>query len=53
LGLAKNIYEKLGSYTNYQKKSQKIENIIYQKAYELADYINEKSTKFKPFIGKF
>jgi CRISPR-associated endonuclease Cas1 len=51
--IAKNIYEKLGSYTNYQKKSQKIENIIYQKAYELADYINEKSTKFKPFIGKF
>jgi group II intron reverse transcriptase/maturase/CRISPR-associated endonuclease Cas1 len=51
--IAKNIYEKLGSYTNYKKESKKIENIIYQKAYELASYINQNSKSFKPFIGKY
>ena len=51
--IAKNIYEKLGSYTNYKKESRKIENIIYQKAYELSSYINQESKKYKGFIGKF
>jgi len=50
--IAKNIYEKLGSYTTWRKQSIKIENIIQRQAYALRDFILEDKT-YKPFIGKF
>jgi len=51
--IAKNIKEKLGSYTMYKKQSWKIENIIQTQCYKLADFINGKSKKYKGFIGKY
>ena len=50
--IAKNIYEKLGSYTMWRKKSIKIENIIQIQAYNLLKFIEEEK-KYKPFIGKY
>ncbi len=50
--IAKNIKEKLGSYTTWRKESVKIENIIKTQAYNLKDaIINDK--KYKGFIGKY
>ena len=50
--IAKNIYEKLGSYTTWKKQSVKIENIIQIQAYNLVKFIQEDKT-YKPFIGKY
>jgi group II intron reverse transcriptase/maturase/CRISPR-associated endonuclease Cas1 len=50
--IAKNIFERLASYTKYRNKQIKIENIILSQAYLLKDaIINNK--KYKPFIGKY
>lgn len=51
--IAKNIYEKLGSYTMWKKQSIKIENIIQTQCYNLANLINQKDDKYKAFIGKY
>ena len=50
--IAKEIYEKLATYTTYRKKSMKMENIIISQAYELKKAILE-DKKYKPFIGRF
>jgi len=50
--IAKNIKEKLSSYTMWRKESRKVENILQIQCYNLLKAIdNEK--KYKPFIGKF
>lgn len=51
--IAKNIYEKLGSYTMWKKQSTKVENIIQTQCYNLANLINQKDDKYKAFIGKY
>ncbi|SFV51934.1 Retron-type RNA-directed DNA polymerase [hydrothermal vent metagenome] len=51
--IAKNIYEKLGSYTMWKKESHKIENIIQAQCFHLSRVIEGKDAKYKPFIGKF
>ncbi|UCN01258.1 CRISPR-associated endonuclease Cas1 [Sulfurimonas sp. SWIR-19] len=51
--IAKNIKEKLGSYTMWKKESQKVENIIQKQAYQLAAVVSGKEKKYKPFVGKF
>lgn len=50
--IAKNIYEKLGSYINWKKENRKLENIIEIQAYNLSKAINGE-IKYKPFIGKY
>ena len=50
--IAKNIYEKLESYTIWRKKSIKVRNIIQTQAYNLANSIKEDKL-YKPFIGKY
>lgn len=51
--IAKNIKEKLGSYTMWKKESRKVENIIQTQCHNLAKVINEEKRKYKPFIGKY
>ena len=51
--IAKNIKEKLGSYTMWKKESRKIENIIQTQCYNLAKVITKQEKKYKPFIGKY
>ncbi|MBU1994377.1 CRISPR-associated endonuclease Cas1 [bacterium] len=51
--IAKNIKEKLGSYTMYKKESRKLENIIQTQCHNLAKVINAEEAKYKAFIGKF
>jgi CRISPR/Cas system-associated endonuclease Cas1 len=51
--IARNIKEKLGSYTMWKKESRKVENIIQTQAYQLAKVVNGEIKKYKPFIGKF
>ena len=50
--IAKNVLEKLGSYTKHKKASKKIDNIIADQAYMLVRDI-EGLTKYKPFVGKY
>jgi group II intron reverse transcriptase/maturase/CRISPR-associated endonuclease Cas1 len=51
--IAKNIKEKLGSYTMWKKESRKVENIIQTQAFNLAKVVNGETKKYKAFIGKF
>jgi len=51
--LARNIKEKLGSYTMWKKESRKIQNIIQTQAFHLASFVEGNEKKYKPFIGKF
>ena len=51
--IAKNIKEKLGSYTMWKKESVKVENIIQTQCYKLAKSIEDQTIKYKPFIGKY
>jgi len=51
--IAKNIKEKLGSYTMWKKESKKIENIIQTQSFNLAKVINGELSKYKAFIGKY
>lgn len=51
--IAKNIKEKLGSYTMWKKESRKIENIIQTQAFNLAKVVNGENKVYKAFIGKF
>jgi len=51
--IAKNIKEKLGSYTMWKKESKKIENIIQTQCFNLAKVINGELPKYKAFIGKY
>lgn len=51
--IAQNINEKLGSYITHKKQTQMVENIISSQCYALANFVNEKSKTYKPFIGKF
>jgi CRISPR-associated endonuclease Cas1 len=51
--IAKNMKEKLGSYTMWKKESRKIENIIQTQCHNLAKVINDEEIKYKPFVGKF
>jgi group II intron reverse transcriptase/maturase/CRISPR-associated endonuclease Cas1 len=50
--IAKNIFERLATYTKYRNKQMKIENIILSQAYLLKNAILENKT-YKPFIGKY
>jgi len=50
--IAKNIFERLATYTKYRNKQMKTENIILSQAYALKESIL-KSKKYKPFIGKY
>lgn len=51
--IAKNIKEKLGSYTMWKKESTKVENIIQAQCYKLAKTIEDNTNTYKPFIGKY
>jgi group II intron reverse transcriptase/maturase/CRISPR-associated endonuclease Cas1 len=51
--IAKNIKEKLGSYTMWKKESTKVENIIQTQCFKLAKTIEDNTIVYKPFIGKF
>ncbi|MBL0709339.1 MAG: CRISPR-associated endonuclease Cas1 [Sulfurimonas sp.] len=51
--IAKNIKEKLGSYTMWKKESRKIENIIQTQSFNLAKVVNGELPKYKAFIGKY
>lgn len=51
--IAQNINEKLGSYITYKKQVVKVESIIEKQCYALSNFINEKSSSYKSFIGKF
>ena len=51
--IAKNIKEKLGSYTMWKKESKKIDNIIQTQAFNLAKVVKGESKNYKAFIGKF
>ncbi|MBD3797908.1 MAG: CRISPR-associated endonuclease Cas1, partial [Campylobacterales bacterium] len=51
--IAKNIKEKLGSYTMWKKSSTKVENIIQTQCYQLAKVVEGEQKSYKPFIGKF
>lgn len=51
--IAKNIKEKLGSYTMWKKESIKVENIIQTQCYKLSKAIEEQKANYKPFVGKF
>ena len=50
--IAKNIFERLATYTKYRDKQMKIENIILSQAYALKNAIVNNET-YKPFIGKY
>jgi len=50
--VAKNIFERLGSYTSWHKEQHKIENIITHQAYLLAKSVRGEE-KYSAFIGKF
>ena len=51
--IAKNIKEKLGSYTMWKKESKKMENIIQTQSFNLAKVINGELKSYKAFIGKY
>jgi group II intron reverse transcriptase/maturase/CRISPR-associated endonuclease Cas1 len=51
--IAKNIKEKLGSYTMWKKESRKVENIIQTQCFNLAKVVNGEIQTYKAFIGKF
>ena len=51
--IAKNIKEKLGSYTMWKKESRKVENIIQSQSFQLAKVVKGELPKYKAFIGKF
>ena len=51
--IAKNIKEKLGSYTMWKKESKKMENIIQTQSFNLAKVINGERKAYKAFIGKY
>ncbi|MDD3596356.1 CRISPR-associated endonuclease Cas1 [Sulfuricurvum sp.] len=50
--VAKNIFERLGSYTTWRKEQHKIEHIIFHQAYLLARSVRGED-KYAAFIGKF
>jgi group II intron reverse transcriptase/maturase/CRISPR-associated endonuclease Cas1 len=50
--IAKNILERIGSYTRHKKATKKIDNIIADQAYLLSRSIKGLST-YKPFIGRY
>jgi len=51
--IAKNIKEKLGSYTMWKKESKKMENIIQTQSFNLAKVVNGELKSYKAFIGKY
>ena len=51
--IARNIKEKLGSYTMWKKESRKCSNIIQTQCYNLVKAIKGEEKKYKPFIGKY
>jgi CRISPR-associated endonuclease Cas1 len=50
--VAKNLFERLGSYTAWHKEQHKIEHIIFHQAYLLARSVRGEE-KYAAFIGKF
>ena len=50
--IAKNIFERLSTYTKYRNKQMKTENIILSQAYALKEAVLN-AEKYKPFIGKY
>ena len=51
--IAKNIKEKLGSYTMWKKESTKVENIIQTQCFKLSKTIEDNTITYKPFVGKY
>ena len=50
--IAKNVLEKMGSFTKHKKASKKVDTIIAEQSYMLARAIRGLTT-YKPFIGKY
>ena len=50
--VAKNVIERLGSFTVYKKESRRLKNVIQSQAYLLAKSIDEE-VKYKGFIGRY
>jgi len=50
--IAKNVLEKIGSFTKHKKASKKVDTIISEQAYMLARAIRGLTT-YKPFIGRY
>ncbi|WP_295421681.1 CRISPR-associated endonuclease Cas1 [Sulfurovum sp.] len=50
--IAKNVLEKIGSFTKHKKASKKVDTIIAEQAYMLARAVRG-LTSYKPFIGKY
>lgn len=51
--IAKNINEKLQSYTTWHKQRIQIDNIIQTQASNLAKFVNGEIKSYKGFVGKF
>ena len=50
--IAKNVLEKIGSFTKHKKASKKVDTIISEQAYMLARAIRGLTT-YKPFVGRY
>ena len=50
--IAKNVLQRLGSYTKHKKATKKIDTIIADQAYLLARHVRGEE-RYKPFIGKY
>jgi len=50
--IAKNVLEKIGSFTTHKKASKKVDTIISEQAYMLTRSIRGLST-YKPFVGRY
>ncbi|MDY0403682.1 CRISPR-associated endonuclease Cas1 [Sulfurovum sp.] len=50
--IAKNVLERIGSFTRHKKASKKIDTIIEEQAYMLARAIRGVTT-YKPFVGRY
>ncbi|MBA1419719.1 MAG: CRISPR-associated endonuclease Cas1 [Epsilonproteobacteria bacterium] len=50
--IAKNVLEKIGSFTKHKKASKKVDTIIAEQAYMLSRAVRG-LTRYKPFVGKY
>ncbi len=50
--IAKNVLEKIGSFTKHKKASKKIDTIIEEQAYLLARAVRGVAS-YKPFVGRY
>ncbi len=50
--IAKNVLEKIGSFTKHKKASKKVDTIISEQAYLLARAVRGLAT-YRPFVGRY